>query len=630
MKCFLRTLSFFTVMLLIFSSCGEGSIKISKNEDTDIIDDSDDMGNTGNTGNSGNTGDSGDTGNSGDTGDTGNTGNTGNTGDTVPETCGNEIVNETEVCDGNVANCVDIDAKLYSGGKAKCLDTCLGWDTSTCDEIPHTCGNEIVEGPEECDGNTVNCNELDPEKFKSGKAKCFSDCSGYDTMTCEEYEPSICGNEIVEGKEVCDGNLANCVDIDPEKFSGGKAYCKDDCTGWDEVTCDEKPVCDADYKVIKCSTDSNLDQIQTCFEGIWSNKGACLEPGMYAILEKDAAKKNFNLDFNAAPDGTDIVLIFDTSGSMLDELSVLQNNISVVTSNIRSYIPDSSFGLVSLGTLGYSPYLPLQNITDDLTLFNSKVSALTSGNGSYEYHTLTIEQTASGSGTAQSISTYSGGSVYQANVAAASCASGLRGGVCMRENSLPVVILMSDEVFDTSGWIWSVGTETTINDAADSMTAINAKIAVIDSSGDSKYLETNTGTLADGTYSYDQAGNPFYYSIPTAGTGIDLKVEEAVKTMYDETVMTVGLAIESDSGNTMDATQFVESFKTVSATPAEGVSYKDNSYFYDTVRDTTLRYSVSFENTDSTPSELTILSLKIKLKWNSITLDTKDFTVVIP
>ena len=107
--------------------------------------------------------------------------------DVVPLTCGNDQVDEGELCDGTIIDCVDIDDTLYSGGKASCLDTCLGWDTITCDEIPHECGNDIVEGPEVCDTTGLtDCVVIDPAKYAAGKAYCLGDCTGYDTATCEE------------------------------------------------------------------------------------------------------------------------------------------------------------------------------------------------------------------------------------------------------------------------------------------------------------------------------------------------------------------------------------------------------------------------------------------------------------
>ncbi len=164
--------------------------------------------------------------------------------DVIPVTCGNGMVDTGEVCDkstGTLADCVDIDSALYSSGKAYCQDDCLGWDTATCVEVPHTCGNGIKEGPEVCDGDTIACTTLDPQKYQSGTAFCNQSCTAYAVEGCVEIEPSECGNGVREGLEICDGGLTNCVDIDPLAFSGGKAYCKDDCTGWDTSTCTEAP-----------------------------------------------------------------------------------------------------------------------------------------------------------------------------------------------------------------------------------------------------------------------------------------------------------------------------------------------------------------------------------------------------
>ncbi len=209
-------------------------------------------------------------------------------GDVILPSCGNGTVNMGEVCDGDIKNCVDISSKLYTGGKAKCKPDCSGYDTLTCEEVLHQCGNTIVEGPELCDSDLKNCVEIDPVKYESGKAKCKTDCLGYDVVTCQEVKTECgnsikegaevcdtetiachtldtkyksgtatcnkacsgwvvtscvegtaqCGNTVIEGDEVCDGGLASCVDIDPARFKGGKAYCLENCTGWDETTCE--------------------------------------------------------------------------------------------------------------------------------------------------------------------------------------------------------------------------------------------------------------------------------------------------------------------------------------------------------------------------------------------------------
>ena len=62
---------------------------------------------------------------SNDTGD-----NTGD--DNQPTTgCGNKIVEESEICDGNAKECTSIDP-AYTGGYATCKSDCSGWDMTGC------------------------------------------------------------------------------------------------------------------------------------------------------------------------------------------------------------------------------------------------------------------------------------------------------------------------------------------------------------------------------------------------------------------------------------------------------------------------------------------------------------------
>lgn len=107
-----------------------------------------------------------------------------------------------------------------------------------------TCGNGTIENGETCDGGMIECTTLNSALYKAGKATCRPDCSGWDTVTCEEF-PYTCGNDVVETGEACEkGDMTDCVDIDPDIYIAGKAYCKDDCSGWDTATCDISP--DAD------------------------------------------------------------------------------------------------------------------------------------------------------------------------------------------------------------------------------------------------------------------------------------------------------------------------------------------------------------------------------------------------
>lgn len=51
--------------------------------------------------------------------------------DTIPENCGDKIVDEGEVCDGGAKECAEVDP-AFTGGYAVCEADCLGWNTTGC------------------------------------------------------------------------------------------------------------------------------------------------------------------------------------------------------------------------------------------------------------------------------------------------------------------------------------------------------------------------------------------------------------------------------------------------------------------------------------------------------------------
>lgn len=159
--------------------------------------------------------------------------------------------------------------------KAKCLDDCSGFDVITCEEVPMECGNSIVEGIEVCDSNSIQCTDLD-EKYESGTAFCNTTCDGWDTSLCEEYT-GVCGNNIVDSKEACDGGTIDCIKLDAEVYESGKAICLKDCTGWDPLTCVEKETNDGD---ITCTDNCLILNSSTC-EGSkvmkCQNVGECMK-----------------------------------------------------------------------------------------------------------------------------------------------------------------------------------------------------------------------------------------------------------------------------------------------------------------------------------------------------------------
>ena len=144
--------------------------------------------------------------------------------------CGNDVVEEGEICDNGTKPCTEIDAEKYSTGTATCMDDCSGFDESGC-VAKAVCGNSVEEEGEGCDGGSVECSTLG---FITGFAACKDDCSEYDTSTCLPQ----CGNgDLEEGEECETDDTMKCIDLDWKKYKGGDVTCSDEC-GWDDSACE--------------------------------------------------------------------------------------------------------------------------------------------------------------------------------------------------------------------------------------------------------------------------------------------------------------------------------------------------------------------------------------------------------
>jgi cysteine-rich repeat protein len=78
---------------------------------------------------------------------------------------------------------------------------------------PITCGNNIIEGNEQCDGSSLNGQSCSSLGFASGALSCIApgltnQCK-FDTSSCV---PAVCGNGIIETGESCDDLNANSGD----------------------------------------------------------------------------------------------------------------------------------------------------------------------------------------------------------------------------------------------------------------------------------------------------------------------------------------------------------------------------------------------------------------------------------
>ncbi len=141
--------------------------------------------------------------------------------------CGDDRIDEEEVCDGAELgpappSCME---EGFRGGTIACAADCLSFDTSGCSSEA-TCGNAIIEFPEECDGALPADADCRTRGFDRGTISCTESCT-LDVGACiVEY----CGDGILNGGEQCDGTDhggSGCSDLG---FAGGDPGCRPDCT----------------------------------------------------------------------------------------------------------------------------------------------------------------------------------------------------------------------------------------------------------------------------------------------------------------------------------------------------------------------------------------------------------------
>lgn len=104
---------------------------------------------------------------------------------------------------------------------------------------PVTCGNNLKEGLEVCDGTDLASQSCTTKGFASGSLTCLTDCSNFDTSSC--VTASSCGNNTKEVGEICDGtDLASqtCVGLGN---ASGTLTCASNCLSYVTTGCVSGP-----------------------------------------------------------------------------------------------------------------------------------------------------------------------------------------------------------------------------------------------------------------------------------------------------------------------------------------------------------------------------------------------------
>jgi hypothetical protein len=148
--------------------------------------------------------------------------------------CGNNVAEGVEQCDGTDLRGATCSSLGLGAGTLACRSNCT-YDASSCSQPP-VCGNGVIETGEQCDGSALGgatCASIGMG-FTGGTLTCSPNCT-YNTSACVSQ---TCGNNVIEGTEVCDGTALGGHTCADQGFLSGTLACGSNCLAFDTAGCD--------------------------------------------------------------------------------------------------------------------------------------------------------------------------------------------------------------------------------------------------------------------------------------------------------------------------------------------------------------------------------------------------------
>ena len=217
--------------------------------------------------------------------------------------CFGSYASRDDDCDGTVDN------DCENGGIGKAGDACSSADDCINTAVSPKCiTDEGWEGGY-CSANCTknsDCYNGGGGRVECYEGRCIAKCAynevrqGYKCISGKilpsEQEPEpVCGDGIIGEGEVCDGNFRSCQAIDNGTFTGGSAFCRDDCTGFDTSTC-----AGADPSDGECGN-GIVDENEQCDDGNRISGDGCSK---YCMFEDDSADSS-DSDSDSTDSGSD-------------------------------------------------------------------------------------------------------------------------------------------------------------------------------------------------------------------------------------------------------------------------------------------------------------------------------------
>ncbi len=281
--------------------------------------------------------------------------------------------------------------------------------------------------------------------------------------------------------------------------------------------------------------------------------------------------------FEARISTADVLFLIDTTGSMGDEIRVIQERIrDVIAPALQESIRDVQLSVAEFADFPVSPYgegldiayVQSQRSTNDLEAVQRAMDRveLRSGGDFSESQTEALFQAAAGVGR---------GRFVPPRV----CPSGTVGYPCFRANGSRIILLFTDASFHngpggSEPYDRSVTpTPATFDEAVDELNAIGAKVLGLFSGGDfggDDPAISDLRAVARATGAVTPDGEPLLVDIGGRGERLDEGVIDVVQRLVEEVPIDIDAFVEDGPGDDFDARMFVTGIETLSASPPSG------------------------------------------------------------
>lgn len=290
------------------------------------------------------------------------------------------------------------------------------------------------------------------------------------------------------------------------------------------------------------------------------------------------------LTFATALRSADLMIVVDTTSSMLNAIELLRQQLSdTIVPQASMVIPDLQIGVASFQDVSTAPYgmdgdhvfEVKQALTADTKAAQDGVNALELGAGGDvpEAAIPALHALATGKGLPPYLPD------------AAACPAGGIGYACFRPDAVPIVLLVSDAEFHNGPEQENPykGLMTPLPDYSAAIGALQAIKAHVISIGVGPGLDLNNSEqpigglfmpppaqvmkltprdqmqrLSKDTGAVDAMGKPLFFEVDESASGLDMRVVDAVRAVAEQVPIAVSAVVRDDPSDKADATTLVQ------------------------------------------------------------------------